>query len=77
MPDTDKEKFEKFTRELAVVINKCGVDNEMAVPDYILSTFIVNTLLSLKQTMGMMKDFYESTSEAADGQSTGSTPNTH
>jgi len=66
---TDKEKFERFQLELAIVINRCGVDNEIKVPDYILSTFITNTLLSLKQTMDMMKDFYDK----ADGPTTGST----
>jgi len=65
MPEkTDKEKYEAFTLELSVVINKHGVDNEMGVPDFILATFIINTILSLKQTMGMMKDFYDTASEA-------------
>jgi hypothetical protein len=64
---TGQEKHEAFTRELAVVINKHGVDSELGIPDYILCVYVTNTLLSLRQAQMMMKDFYESTSEIFDG----------
>lgn len=52
IPQTPEERFDAFMLalnkmqpELTALLNRCGVDNAMDTPDYLLSEFIMDILI--------------------------------
>jgi len=39
----------EFERELRSLLNRFSIDNDCNMPDYILSTYIINSIESLKE----------------------------
>ena len=57
-------KMHEFRRELAVLLNKYSLDNEVNTPDYILAEYVFHSILNYKEAIAS-RDFHRYANKAS------------
>ena len=55
---TRSEKIKEFEKEIEFLLNKCGIDNELKTPDYILASYLCRCLNAYDELLSDLDKHY-------------------